>query len=329
MTSRPEKRRAQREARKAEKKRRRSEEKSAALRLAKLPRASATPRPGDSAELDAMRKNFLATYGATMIMSLHVQYRLADIYAASFDEPRAGSRPRVTEKWHEAIKKPLGGAHALASEWLPAELRTEVEIAVAWRNYLAHYLIFDTRSQQQTVESLQELISRLMIVHEFFDQLSAKLLDQHRQVFLRAGVSREAFDSTLTLFGNLSDPDPPVQTPKPQERITAVYRAIHMGLPSLVLENEEGAYWQVVDVGLAAVRMTHELRATMQSSPELEQYLPAEVISRPSRKSNPQAWRAPFDFDLEFSTGVTLRIEHTKGSNEVYWEIVPRGPRKK
>jgi hypothetical protein len=276
-----------------------------------------------------MQKNFLATYGATIIMSLHVQYRLADIYAASFDDPRSGSRPRVTEKWYEAVEHTLGRAHALASEWLPPELRTEVEVAVEWRNYLAHYLIFDTRSQQQTVESLQELISRLMIVHQFFDQLSAKLLDQHRRIFLRAGVSREAFDSTLTLFGNLSDPDPPVQIPKPRERITAVYRAVHMGLPWLVLENDEGAYWQIVDVGLATVRMTHELRATMQSAPELEQYLPAEVVSRPSRKSNPPAWRPDFDFDLEFSTGITLRIQHTKGSNEVYWEIVPRGARKK
>jgi hypothetical protein len=114
---------------------------------------------------------FFAAYGATMIASVHVQYRLADIYSVHFDDPRTGSLPRVNEKWHEAVDGTLGSAFALADSALTPTMRVEVGLAVKARNYLAHFYILDTRALQKMPEGLAILSKQLMIGFQFFSDL--------------------------------------------------------------------------------------------------------------------------------------------------------------
>jgi hypothetical protein len=307
--NRAERRRAEREMRKAERR-----------------QAKAGPSGAfGSTPLGAARAQFMTVYGATMVMSLHVQYRLADVYAASFDDPRSGSIPRFQEKWREAFEGTLGKAHAVTREWLPPSLRTDVACAVEVRNYLAHYLIFDSRGLQDSLDGLLGLIERLMVAFQFFSELSAALLEQHKQVCLRHGVSAEVYESRLVPFGQLSDPDPPVALPKKREKIVAAYSAVaaDSGRQRLYFENDAGAFWQATDVGLATARVSPELRACSVGVPEIQRHLPATVVSRPSRDSNPPAWRSPFNYDLEFSTGVTLRLERVPPAAVIHWEIIP------
>ena len=88
----------------------------------------------------------------------------------------------------------------------------------------------------------------------------------------------------------------------------------------IFLENDEGALWQTTEVGLAHVDATSEERAAWERFADLQVHLPASVHSRPTAKS--KAWRGPFNYDLEFATGATLRLELLPGAPRVTFEVL-------
>ncbi len=241
---------------------------------------------------------FFAAYGAAMMASMHVQYRLADLYAADFGDPRTGCLPRVQEKWHEAVNATLGGAFTLAQGSLTPLLCAEVRAAVDWRNYLAHHYLFDTRALQQEPVGLAALVGALMSAFGCFFDFQLRLRERYKEVLSKAGVPPSAFEENAVGWGDWDPPDA-APSPKKLERITRAYLGpARPGQVRIYLENEDGAFWQTTDVGLGIANTTPEERASWEVFVHFQRHLPAGVKSRPSAKSTPPTWRAPFNYDL-------------------------------
>jgi hypothetical protein len=147
-------------------------------------------------------------------------------------------------------------------------------------------------------------------------------LTEANEALAKAGFPRKVldFDAHSVEWGDL-DTTPEVPTPAGVEQIRAAYLAPHPhGPQQIILENGEGALWQATEIGLAHVAANHDERATWAAFADLHAYLPASVNSRPTAKS--KTWRSDFNYDLAFSTGVTLRLELLPGAPHVTFEIL-------
>jgi hypothetical protein len=277
---------------------------------------------------------FFVSYGAACVIASHLQYRLAYLYAATFDDPRSASLPRVKEKFNEAFDREMtiGKLWARLRERQTRDVQVVVDVAVWLRNYLAHLFVWDTRAEQGSDEGLDALAKRLDVGRDYLLAVGEVLHERHHALLVEAGATQAQiaeFSKPWDELGQSSLHD--MRIPAAQERIVWAWRAPHEVADSrgerIYLENDTGAFWQLNENGLTECEHITFGSEWSQVS-EIQQHLPAEVTARPSRKSNPAEWRGAFNYDLRFSSGVELTLEKPDGADVVSWSMKPRKARR-
>jgi hypothetical protein len=279
-----------------------------------------------STEEEAPR-NFFAAFGHALFAACQLQYRLAQLYGASFETMADGCLPRVHEKRIEALEKTLGKSIEIAREAmsLGPDVLADLEVAHRFRDYIAHRLFIETRSQQRAGEGFSGLIDRLNDASQFFVLLGQRLDALHNQVFLNAGISVEQLESCRKPWDEHDDEaiSYEIPIPKTRERIVAAWSSPGRFGPQIVFEGENGKLWQLVDNGCAQFAGAKE--DGWEHHAELQRLLPDSIKMRPGKKSNPPEYFGAYRYDLRFDGGSILRIARG-GKNRLTYEIVrPRG----
>jgi hypothetical protein len=272
----------------------------------------------------AAAERFFGWFGKVLFLSCQVQYRLAHLYGVTFDTVHDGCLQRVDEKIYEGLKGTFGAAVEMArrSSALSGDLLLEVELAIGIRNYVAHRLFIETRSQQGSVEGFNGLAERLDVAFQVLHEVNRHIDEKHSQLFIDAGVTAEVYQAHRKAWDELDDQEIALDVPTPQawELIETGWIAPGPLGQRILLGGPSGVVWQLVDNGLAHCedRPTDEWRVYS----ELQRYLPRKVKARPSATGNPPAYRGSFNYDLRFENGAVLRICKA-GRQVLYHEILP------
>ena len=262
-------------------------------------------------------------------MAAHLHHRLAYVYAATFDDPRSGSRPRFKEKFNEAFNSDItiGALWACIRDRQPEGLREIVGPAVLLRNYLAHLFVWETRGLHATEEGLTALAVRLDIARDYLQIAGEALHKRYEDISIQAGVDPVLLAQHTKPWDELGEPSPfQLSLPAPEEHIRKAWHVTNeVPGPTIYLENEAGVLWQLNENGLTECEHSAPGSDWIECL-EIQRHLPADVISRPRKKANPREWRSEFNYDMRFSTGVALTLDKPAGSNTVTWRIRTLAP---
>jgi hypothetical protein len=256
---------------------------------------------------------FFAAYGAATYAMASLHYRLAHLYAVSFEDERMASLPRVKEKLNEGLygQRTTGKLWGQFSKLHTGELAEAVSWAIKIRNFIAHHHPWWTKRVTGTPEGLTILSEQLDVARSFVQQV-CDLVRAKEKAILRARVPGIDIEAQETEWSSLDEPEPlSVRLPDPEEQIVRAWLSLDGDAgpePWIYLESAAGILWQLNETGLSD-SMHRAPGKTWSQIVDIQQHLPAFVVSRPSRKGNPPVWRGAFDYDLRFSTGVALLLE--------------------
>jgi hypothetical protein len=275
-------------------------------------------------------KDFFAMLGTAVFAACQLQYRLAHLYAVTFDTPRDASRPRVEEKLRTGLAESFGTLVGLAESngSLGGELLHEVQFALELRDYIVHRLFAGTRSQHNE-SRFPELAGRLKEALTLFKHVEGQIAERHDRILREhlafRGISPDVLDAHQRPWDQLEDdPVEPYQhRPAKHEEIARAWIAPGDAGPQLVLESTAGKLWQIAENGLAHFPADRDASWTEEAL--LAKHLPATVKSRPSPDANPPELRASFEYDLRLpASGLALRVSRRDAAS-IHYEIVHSG----
>jgi hypothetical protein len=176
--------------------------------------------------------------------------------------------------------------------------------------------------------TLADLAVRLDVARAFLQDVGARVAEEHHALLIeRHGATAEQIEANSAPWDELEQLDDfGVQLPARTEHIARAWYAVKEERPWVCLESSSGSLWQLNENGLSACGYVAREPAWVVCD-QIQAHLPAGVTSRPSARSNPPEYRAPFNYDLRFSTGMVLRVEKLPGAEVVTWEVMPWRPR--
>ncbi len=280
-------------------------------------------------DLKAATTEFFEIFGAAVFAAAQLQYRLAGLYAVTFESRSEGSLPRVHEKTYEALGGTFGNAVSLARQFckLDGDLLSRLELATKARNYIVHYLFLETRSLQGSATGLRTLAEPLRQAIAFFQRVEASVEQRTRQVYIDGGMRPEVYDAHGTSWDALPDEVIAPQVPVPEQAeliVNAWLEGTEAGL-WLVFESRTGRFWQLVDNGLGYAIGASAIRSKPEAA--IQRLLPAKLRSRPKGAD----YRGSFDYDIlieptDRSCPMAVLRVHKAGGRFAY-EIVQAAPK--
>lgn len=259
--------------------------------------------------LEIMTKEVYAQFGKAYYYSECLHKGLCNLYALlGFRDSSDVTIPRFEEKLKEAYFSTLGQLIEKIKPILPDNLQKDLDQAVKYRNYLAHYFWSEQIHLMFSVSGLEELVSELSSIASFFIKIDQCIDEIFRSKLQGIGIDpsfiKVASDEIRS--GQPVDPLPNKRFPRKQERIVKAWKLEKEdGSFVLIFESEDGSLWQLCDVGLGW-SVYDKTDINWKIDEKLQKYLPALVNSRPQIEK-------PWNYELRFSTNVVLCVSKEEG----------------
>jgi hypothetical protein len=211
------------------------------------------------------------------------------------------TRYRVEEHLANAFKTTLGQVVKELQPCFGDDDLPILESAVAKRNFVAHHFWFERVHLMATPEGCLALVAELNLAEGLFKRADA-LVDAAAGPYLeKMNVSREIFAAALqeAMRGEPMEPLRLQRKLKKQEQVIRAFEIpgkVHGA--EFLFETDDGAIWQLCDVGLGWSRTDAADPGWPLS--KLNAFLPATLNPRPSGAG-------PWHYDLELK-GATIAI---------------------
>jgi hypothetical protein len=256
----------------------------------------------DVTERDEAVKNVFAHFGAAYYQAEVLHRGLCNLLVwKAIASAGAMNRYRVEEHLAEAFKTTLGQiVKELSSCFAVADTAT-LEEAVSKRNFVAHHFWFERVHLMATSDGCEALVAELSLAEELFRKAD-ELVDAAAAPFLaKLPNHKEAFAAALgeAMRGEPMEPLRSQRKLKKQERIIRIYEVPgKQGGSAFHFETDDGAIWQLCDVGLG----WSYADAPDPNWPlsKLNEFLPATLDPRP-------AGQGPWHYDLKLR-GASIAI---------------------
>ncbi len=262
-------------------------------------------------------KEVYARFGLAYYLAEALHRGLCNLYCLS-QIPASGPviRPRVEEHLLTAFETTLGQLLMQLQPVLPDALIPQLKRAVQRRNFLAHHFWYERIHLMTTIGGIHGLLRELASDTELFSEMDAKVEKLTEPLKARLGISPDQFSVALaaTLAGNEMEPLNKQRKPKREEMIVAAFDAPSAsGRTLLIFQSEDGALWQLCDVGLGWTDY-EAVDPAWPAAKKFSDLLPVTVNPRPTVSG-------PWMFEIQFGRTATLSVHPGKSQGEVLYRL--------
>lgn len=267
---------------------------------------------------DELTREVYAHFGLAYYMTECVHRGLVSAYAMLAFKPEEATRPRIEERTAFAEQRTFGELLPMTKPFLPVELHSSLDWALAKRNFLAHGFWFDRIHMMKDQISMRELIDDLSETTDLLRVLSRALDALAFDNLRRVGVTDEMFMEAMSVVGS-----EPVE-PSPRRRIPGTNELVDIieawiiragpGAGGLALRDSAGDMWQLCDAGLGWSYDREPEEGWVPFS-KLLALLPAKIVARPKGAR-------PWNYKLHVSTGALICVER-EVTGGIRWSIKP------
>lgn len=262
-------------------------------------------------------KEVYARFGLTYYHAEVLHRGLCNLYSLS-QIPSGGpiTRPRIEEHLRTAFESTFGQLLERLGPILPAPLIPRLRAGLERRNFLAHHFWFERIHLMISVSGIETMLNELASDTELFRELDEEIEKLVEPLYPRIGLTPELYAQAVNDVATGMHCEPLSQQRKSykQETIIKVFDVpTSSGNSILVFQSADGVLWQLCDVGLG---WTHYDRAepAWPVATKFDKLLPARINPRPKI-------RASWNFDIPFSSQVTLSVRPGKRSGEVIYGL--------
>jgi len=254
-----------------------------------------------------------------------VLHRGLCILSALSDQPEKElvTRLRIEECLAHAFSLTFGIIITELKEKIPAELSTELDEACKKRNFLAHHFWYERNHLMFRTADVEHLISELGEYSDLFcllnEQISKLTSRYNQRIGLTDQVLEESFNRIMS--GNVRPPFPDSKIARDREKRLSkkqcLLRVWEFALPEggkpLVFEMQDGAFWQLCDIGLGWTEFEN-IEPHWIEQPIIKPYLPAEILPRPKNIK-------PWEYEFPLKDSAILWIKPGRKPQTFSWGI--------
>jgi hypothetical protein len=272
-----------------------------------MDKGTGTPTSTSERPTSDLAKDVFAHFGAAYYFAEVLHRGLCNLFVWTRVVP-AGTmnRYRVEEHLAKAFSTTLGQLLGEIKTCFSEDELGTLGAAVSKRNYVAHHFWYERVYLMATAEGCRTLIAELEAAEEMF-RAADRLVDQVAAPYqAKMGLSSEILEKALQ-EARSGEPMEPLRSQRKLKKKEVVVRAYEV--PSerkgaaIFLETDDGAIWQLCDVGLGW-SASDRADPTWQSCPPISEFLPATIDPRPAQ-------RGPWNYELELN-GATLVVRPGK-----------------
>jgi hypothetical protein len=252
---------------------------------------------------DELSKDVFAYFGAAYYHAEVLHRGLCNLYVWT-QIPAIGpmNRYRLEEHFTRAFSTTLGHLVGEMQTCFSDEKFKTLGMAVAKRNFLAHHFWFERVRLMTSAEGCRTLIAELTDAEGLFRVADALVEEVAAPHLAKTGLGPDVFARALAeaMRGEPMEPLRSQRKLKKKELVNRAYEiAGESGAKAIFFETDDGAIWQLCDVGLGWTAADTADPAWLPSS-LLNQFLPATIEPRPRLLG-------PWHYDMELD-GATLVV---------------------
>jgi hypothetical protein len=256
---------------------------------------------------DDLAKDVFAHFGAAYYHAEVLHRGLCNLYVwTKISAIGPMNRYRIEEHLAKAFSTTLGQLVGEIKICFSEDEFEALDVAVSKRNFLAHHFWFERVHLMSSADGCRALIAELNAAEKLFKETD-NLVDMVAAPYLaKTGLSPDVLAEALAeaLRGEPMEPLRSQRRLKKKELVSRAYELAGAGgAMALYFETDDGAIWQLCDVGLGWTA-TDTANPGWPPSSLLNQFLPATIDPRPQLT-------APWHYDMELS-GATLVVRPGK-----------------
>ncbi len=261
-------------------------------------------------------KEVYALFGAAYYYSECLHRELCNGYVMiSLKDQGYVLRPRLEEMLSKAFSMTLGKVTAVLMPLLPHELGKQIREAVERRSFLAHHFWYERCHLLTSMSGTKELLAELYDMRKQFNAVDKEAHSYFEPFYRARGLTEERESHTLqaVMRGEDIGPLPSKRLPSKRERIVAVYEVpVSNGGKTLVFECEDGALFQLSDVGLCWAPYESAQPGWIKNK-NFADHLPATIDPRPVGR--------PWDYQFDLGRGSVFWISKAHSGDSFKWGI--------
>jgi hypothetical protein len=270
---------------------------------------------------DDLLKEVFAQFGLAYYQSECLHRGLCICYAAGpFKDKFHATRPYYEERLAYAFALTLGQLSSAVIEFLPEDLRADVEKACEKRNFLAHHFWYDRCNMLFSENNIYTVLDELIKLSSNFknlDELVSQLNKSRMAIF---GIRDEDINKILTdiMSGIPEEPLPKNRIVHKHEIIATIWKVPTKDEgTSLLFQTEDRNVLQLCADGLSWSHL-RKPSESWEIENKFQAFLPARVETRPKKEG-------PWNYQISFSTGIALWVKPGSREKTFRWGIKKSG----